>query len=38
AREFNVPCVVGTRRATQLVKTGDKIRVDGSKGVVEIIS
>ena len=38
AREFGVPCVVGTRRATQLIKTGDKIRVDGSIGVVEVLS
>ena len=37
AREFGVPCVVGTRRATQLIKTGDKVRVDGSRGVVEVI-
>ena len=37
AREFGIPCVVGTRKATQLIKTGDKIRVDGNKGVVEII-
>ena len=37
AREFGVPCVVGTRRATQLIKTGDKVRVDGSKGIVEVI-
>lgn len=37
AREFGVPCVVGTRRATQLIKSGDKIRVDGSHGVVEVI-
>ena len=37
AREFGVPCVVGTRRATQLIKTGDKIRVDGSIGVVEVL-
>ncbi len=37
AREFGVPCVVGTRRATQLIKTGDKIRVDATKGVVEVI-
>ncbi|MCI8329406.1 MAG: PEP-utilizing protein mobile subunit [Oscillibacter sp.] len=36
AREFGVPCVVGTRRATQLIQTGDRIRVDGSKGVVEV--
>lgn len=37
AREFCVPCVVGTRRATQLIKNGDKVRVDGSHGVVEVI-
>ena len=37
AREFGVPCVVGTRRATQLIKTGDKVRVDGTHGVVEVI-
>lgn len=37
AREFGVPCVVGTRRATQILKTGDKVRVDGSTGVVEVI-
>lgn len=37
AREFGVPCVVGTRRATQLIKNGDKVRVDGSLGVVEVI-
>ena len=37
AREFHVPCVVGTRRATQIIHNGDKIRVDGSKGIVEVI-
>ena len=35
-REFGSR-VVGTR-ATQLIKTGDKIRVDGSIGVVEVLS
>lgn len=37
AREFGIPCVVGTRKATQLIKTGDKVRVNGTKGTVEII-
>lgn len=37
AREFGIPCVVGTRRATQIIKTGDKVRVDGSTGIVEVI-
>ena len=38
AREFNVPCVVGTRRATQVIKNGDRVRVDGTKGIAEVIS
>lgn len=38
SREFGIPCVVGTRRATQLIKTGDRVRVDGNTGKVEIIS
>ncbi len=37
AREFMIPAVVGTSNATKEIKTGDKIRVDGSKGVVEIL-
>ena len=37
SREFGIPCVVGTRRATQLIHTGDKVRVDGNTGTVEII-
>ncbi len=37
SREFGLPCVVGTRRATHVIKTGMKIRVDGNTGVVEIL-
>lgn len=37
AREEGVPAVTGTRFATQRIKTGDTIRVDGNKGIVEII-
>lgn len=35
AREFGLPAVVGTSVATQRIRTGDHIRVNGSTGVVE---
>ena len=34
SRELGVPCIVGTKIATKLLKDGDKIEVDTSKGVV----
>jgi pyruvate,water dikinase len=34
SRELGVPCVVGTRRATELLRDGDLVTVDGQKGVV----
>ena len=37
SREFGIPAVVGTQDATERISTGDRIRVDGSKGVVEIL-
>lgn len=36
AREFMIPAVVGTMSATKEIKTGDVVRVDGNRGVVEI--
>jgi phosphohistidine swiveling domain-containing protein len=38
AREFGIPAVVGTTNAGDRIKTGDRIRVNGSTGVVEILS
>ncbi|MGP3963730.1 PEP/pyruvate-binding domain-containing protein [Nonomuraea sp. 3N208] len=38
ARELGIPAVVGTRNATMLVRDGDRIRVDGSTGSVEVIT
>ena len=38
AREFGIPAVIGTSVATLKIKTGDRIRVDGTKGLVEILS
>jgi pyruvate, water dikinase len=37
AREYGMPAMVGTGMATQRIKTGQRIRVDGNKGVVEVI-
>jgi len=34
SRELGIPCVVGTERATQILKTGEIITVDGSGGKV----
>ena len=36
ARELNIPCVVGTKIATKMIKDGQKVRVNGSTGVVEL--
>ncbi len=36
-REYGVPAVTGTAYATQNIKTGQKIRVDGSAGTVTIL-
>jgi pyruvate,water dikinase len=38
AREFGIPAVVGTTNAGERIKTGDRIRVNGSSGVVEILA
>ena len=37
SREFGIPAVVGTQDATDQINTGDRLRVDGSTGLVEII-
>ncbi|MBF7084447.1 hypothetical protein IT084_15960 [Desulfallas sp. Bu1-1] len=37
AREHNLPAVVGTGKGTSIIKTGDKIKVDGNTGIVEIL-
>jgi pyruvate,water dikinase len=37
AREYRIPAVVGTWRATKSIQDGDIIRVDGNLGIVEIL-
>ena len=38
AREYGLPAVVGAEGATRLIRDGQKIRVDGTQGYVEILS
>lgn len=37
AREYGIPAVVGVYDATSRLKTGQKIRVDGEKGIVTVL-
>jgi pyruvate,water dikinase len=37
SREFKIPCIVGTKIATQVLKTGDMVEVDAEEGIVHII-
>lgn len=37
AREFMIPAVVGTTSGTKEIKTGDRIRVDGNQGIVQVL-
>ena len=37
AREFKIPCVVGTKYATEVFRDGDNVLVDADKGVVKIL-
>jgi pyruvate,water dikinase len=37
AREFGLPAVVGTGTATSRIKDGQRVRVDGGRGVVTIL-
>lgn len=36
AREFKIPCVVGTKTATQTLKDNDFVEIDTSKGIIKI--
>ncbi len=38
AREYNIPSVFNVENITQLIREGQKISIDGSKGVVKVLS
>jgi phosphoenolpyruvate synthase/pyruvate phosphate dikinase len=35
ARELGIPAVVGCGNATTRIRTGDRIRVDGARGIID---
>jgi pyruvate,water dikinase len=37
AREYGIPGVVGTREATRAIRDGARVRVDGTRGRVEVL-
>jgi pyruvate,water dikinase len=37
ARELGIPAVVGCGNATMRMRTGDRVRVDGGRGTIEIL-
>jgi pyruvate,water dikinase len=38
AREYGIPGVVGVHEATTRLRTGDRIRLDGSAGTIELLA
>jgi pyruvate,water dikinase len=38
ARELGIPAVVGCGNATTRLHTGDRVRVDGARGLVEVLT
>jgi pyruvate,water dikinase len=37
ARDYSIPAIVGVREATILLQTGQRVRVDGNPGLVEML-
>ncbi len=37
AREFKIPCIVGTKIATKVLKTGCRVEIGSKKGLIKII-
>jgi phosphoenolpyruvate synthase/pyruvate phosphate dikinase len=37
SRELRIPCIIGTKIATKVLKDGDRVEVDANKGMVKII-
>ena len=38
SRELDIPCVIGTKVATQVLKNGDRVELDATNGTVKILS
>jgi pyruvate,water dikinase len=37
SREFGIPAIIGTKIATKVLNTGDKVRIDTDNGIVNIL-
>jgi phosphohistidine swiveling domain-containing protein len=37
SRELNLPCIIGTQFATEVLKDGDLVEVDAERGVIKIL-
>ena len=37
AREYGIPAVVGVAGATTNLQTGQRVRVDGGSGIIEVL-
>lgn len=37
SRELNVPCIIGTKIATKVLKDGDLVEVDAEKGIIKVL-
>ncbi len=38
SREFGIPCIVGTKNASKILRDGDRVEVDATKGTVKVLS
>ncbi|MFA4941033.1 MAG: PEP-utilizing enzyme [Patescibacteria group bacterium] len=38
SRELDIPCIVGTKISTKVLKDGDRVDVDANKGVITILN
>jgi len=37
SRELKIPCIIGTKNATEILKNGDFIELNGQSGAVKVI-
>ncbi len=37
SRELKIPCIVGTKQATSLLKNGDLVEVDANRGIIKML-
>ncbi len=37
SRELNIPCIIGTKVATKVLKDGDLVEVDANKGIIKLL-